>query len=256
MKKLIAIFGCLSSLLARGESGVNGSSLGDYVILLHGLGRTRLSMSRIERVLQRENYRVINVSYDSTRISVEAAAGKTLSKILGEQVIDSSVRVHFVTHSLGGIVLRQYLSNHHIARLGRVVMLAPPNQGSELADKLKENRLYKFLTGASGQQLGTCENSVPRRLGGANFELGVVAGCRSLNPLFSRWIPGADDGKVSVRSTKLEGMKDFLVVPYSHTWMAWRKPVLESIVIFLRNGRFNLSNANQGATSDPQSIIS
>jgi triacylglycerol lipase len=240
MKKMATLFGLLSGLVsaAHGESNLREEGAGDYVVLLHGLGRTRLSMSRIERVLQRQNYRVINVSYPSTRLSIEAAAQEALTKTLNEQVRDSSVRVHFVTHSLGGILLRQYLSSRRIENLGRVVMLAPPNQGSELVDKLKKNWLYQFATGPSGQQLGTDEDSVPRRLSAVNFELGVIAGTGSLNPIFSRCLPGLDDGKVSVESTKVRGMRDFLVVPYSHTWMSGRKPVVQSIVSFIQTGQF------------------
>jgi len=80
-----------------------------------------------------------------------------------------------------------------------------------------------LLTGPAGQQLGIGPSSLPNRLGPATFEVGIVAGDRSLNPCFSYWIPGPDDGKVSVRSTTLEGMQDFLLIHRSHTWMMWRK---------------------------------
>ena len=209
----------------------------DYVILLHGLGRTPLSMKWIEWTLRRENYRVINIAYPSTRVSIQDAADQWLGNVLKTQTIDPTVKVHFVAHSLGGIVLRQYLSDHHIENLGRVVMLAPPNQGSELADRLKNNRLYKLFTGPSGQQLGTDSSNLPKKLGPADFELGVIAGDRSLNPLFSSWIPGADDGKVSVRSTVLPGA-ELLVVHHSHTWMAWSKDVSLAASQFLRTGSF------------------
>jgi pimeloyl-ACP methyl ester carboxylesterase len=161
-----------------------------------------------------------------------------LGEILRERTTDQTVKIHFVTHSLGGIVLRQYLSEHRIENLGRVVMLAPPNRGSELADRLKNNCLYRLATGPAGQQLGTSDSSVPNRLGPADFELGVIAGNRSLNPLFSWWIPGPDDGKVSVRSTRLAGMQDFLVVHHSHTWMAWSSEVSAAVAQFLRSGCF------------------
>jgi hypothetical protein len=138
-------------------------------------------------------------------------------------------------------VLRQYLSNHQIQNLGRVVMLAPPNHGSELADRLKYNCLYRLATGPAGQQLGTSDSSVPNQLGPVDFELGVIAGDRSLNPLFSWWIPGPDDGKVSVRSTRLPEMRDFLVVHHSHTWMAWSSEATSAVAEFLRTGCFQQS---------------
>jgi triacylglycerol lipase len=211
----------------------------DYVILLHGLGRTPLSMKRIEWTLQKQNYRVINVGYPSTRISIQDAADDWLDKMLKTRVTDPIAKIHFVAHSLGGIVLRQYLANHEIPNLGRVVMLAPPNQGSELAERLRNNWLYRLTTGPAGQQLGTSEASVPNRLGPVNFELGVIAGDRSLNPLFSSWIPGADDGKVSVRSARMPGA-EFLLVHHSHTWMAWSPQVNCAIAQFLRAGKFRV----------------
>ncbi len=210
----------------------------DYVILLHGLGRTPLSMKRIEWTLQKQNYRVINVAYPSTRASIQDAADRWLGDVLKNQTTDPTAKIHFVAHSLGGIVLRQYLTNREISNLGRVVMLAPPNQGSELADRLRNNRLYKLFTGPSGQQLGTDRASLPNQLGPVDFELGVIAGDRSLNPLFSSWIPGADDGKVSVRTTQTPGMRDFLVVHRSHTWMAWSREVDCAVARFLKTGCF------------------
>jgi triacylglycerol lipase len=221
-----------ASSIARPGTGA------DYVVLLHGLGRTPISMKRLEWSLKKENYRVINASYPSTRVSIQEAADRWLGEILRERTPDKTVKIHFVTHSLGGIVLRQYLSEHRIENLGRVVMLAPPNQGSELADRLKNNCIYRFATGPAGQELGTGVSSLPRQLGAADFELGIIAGDRSLNPLFSAWIPGADDGKVSVASARLTGMQDFLVVHHSHTWMAWSGEVSEAVTRFLRTGCF------------------
>jgi len=211
---------------------------GDYVVLVHGLGRTSWSMKGLEWALVRQGYRVINVSYPSTHLSVEQVAADWLPGLLQERASDRAVKIHFVTHSLGGIVLRQYLSENQVENLGRVVMLAPPNRGSELAERLQQNYFYRFFTGPAGQQLGTGASSLPNRLGPATFELGVVAGDRSLNPCLSYWIPGSDDGKVSVRSTTLEGMKDFLLVHRSHTWMMWRRDVAAAVIRFLSGGCF------------------
>jgi triacylglycerol lipase len=154
----------------------------------------------------------------------------------------SAPRLHFVTHSMGGILLRCYLRDHPIPNLGRVVMLAPPNAGSELADWLKPRWFYRALNGPAGQQLGT--DGLPRALGpwpaGAG-ELGIIAGNVSLNPLFSAHLPGPNDGKVTVASARLAGMRDFLVVLHSHTWLAWREPVITQVKSFLREGHFSSS---------------
>jgi triacylglycerol lipase len=223
---------------ARMDSPHPTPTNGDYVILLHGLGRSATSMKRLEWSLTRQGYRVINVSYPSTRQSIADSATISLGRILKDRVHEPDARIHFVTHSLGGIVLRQYLAQNQIPNLGRTVMLAPPNQGSELADKLKRNWLYRSFTGPTGQELGTDAAARPLQLGPANFELGIIAGNRSLNPFFSAAIPGPDDGKVEVARTWLDGASDFLVVPHSHTWLAWRCDVIAAVTHFLRAGSF------------------
>jgi pimeloyl-ACP methyl ester carboxylesterase len=239
MAGLLLLFPSSQVNAARTNPETPAPAKGDYVVLLHGLGRSAWSMKRLEWALAREGYRVVNVSYPSTRLSVEDAASVSLAGILREHVEDHDVKVHFVTHSLGGIVLRQYLAGQSLTNLGRVVMLAPPNQGSELVDKLRRNGLFRFVTGPAGQQLGTDAAALPKRLGPAEFDLGIIAGNRSLNPLFSAWLPGPDDGKVSVASTKLEGMEDFLAVPCSHTWLPWRGSVTRAVAQFLARGRFS-----------------
>jgi triacylglycerol lipase len=215
----------------------------DTVILVHGLGRTPLSMKKLEWTLKREGYAVINLSYPSTQVSVSKAADEWLAPRVA--AIASNTRIHFVTHSLGGIVVRQFLQDHRMTNLGRVVMLAPPNRGSELADEFRESRLYRCLTGPAGQELGCGSSSLPNGLGRADFEVGIIAGDRSLNPWFSKLIPGPDDGKVSVRSAALEGMRDFLMVHHSHTWMMWSPGVNEAVARFLTQGRFARSSSSR-----------
>jgi hypothetical protein len=195
-------------------------------------------MKGLEWALKKEHYQVVNLSYPSTRLSLQELATNWLPKMLSEQTPEASAKIHFVTHSLGGIILRQYLQDHKIPNPGRVVMLAPPNHGSEVADKLKQNIFYKLFTGPAGQELGTNAFRTSTWEGAAQFELGIIAGDRSLNPRLSACIGGPNDGKVSVQSAKLEGMQDFLVVPHSHTWMMWRRDVAVAVTEFLNSGRF------------------
>ena len=208
------------------------------VVLLHGMGRSALSMKRLEWALHREGFRVRNVSYPSTRLGIEDLVERHIQPLVEDCQRDSAAPIHFVTHSLGGILVRQLAATHPQTPIGRVVMLAPPNHGSEVTDTLRDWWLYRRLTGPSGQQLGTRATDVPPRLGPATFEVGVIAGRRSFNPLFSSWLPGANDGKVSVATTRLEGMTDFLVVPSTHTWISWRTPVVRQTVAFLHTGKF------------------
>lgn len=244
MRELMVSIFILSSVWIRAAEAAaaecrEAKAPGEMVALLHGRGRTSVSMKGLEWYLARRGYRVVNITYPSLSHSIEELADQHLDRELKEEIGDRSAAVHFVTHSLGGIVLRQYLSNHSLTNLGRVVMLAPPNQGSELADWLKQRAWGQRLLGQSGRQLGTAATDLPKRLGPVRFDLGVIAGDRSWNPWFSWIIPGPDDGKVGVENTKVEGLKDFLVVHSSHTWMMWRRSTLHQVEHFLAQGRFD-----------------
>lgn len=208
----------------------------ECVVLLHGLSRTDSSFLLMEEALQAFDYAVINRSYPSTDAPIEQ-----LKNHIDTQVASCGdvTKVHFVTHSLGGILVRAWLVANKPANLGRVVMLGPPNQGSEIVDSFGDLALYELLTGPAGIQLGTGENSVPRRLGPANFEVGVVAGNLSFNPILSAFFNGPNDGKVSVESTKLEGMTDHIVLPTTHTFMMNNPVVIAETLHFLQHGRFD-----------------
>lgn len=215
---------------------VEASPLDDEcVVLLHGLARTAASMRPVEKMLQQAGYQVVNRGYPSRKQAVDALAVQAIEDALAGC---SAGTVHFVTHSLGGILLRAYLHEREIPNLGRVVMLAPPNQGSEVVDALRDVPGFSFVNGPAGLELGTDADSVPARLGPVNFELGVVAGTRSVNLLLSLLIPNPDDGKVSVESARVAGMADFVTVPSSHPFIMRSKLVHSHVRSFLAHGRF------------------
>jgi pimeloyl-ACP methyl ester carboxylesterase len=208
----------------------------DSVILLHGLIRSDRSMQKLENALREQGYAVYNVSYESRSKGIEALAEEAIAPALAE--VSPRHELHFVTHSLGGILVRQYLENHDIDNLGRVVMLGPPNKGSEVVDRLKDFPGFRFVHGDAGLELGTGATSLPNRLGQANFDLGVIAGTRSINLFLSLMIPGANDGKVSVESTRLEGMRDHLEMEVTHPFMMRNDRVIEQVIHYLKTGRF------------------
>jgi len=213
----------------------------DTVVLLHGLARSNRSMRPLEKSLRHAGYRVANIDYPTRDLGFDEIVSEISVQVASLDRHPDS-RVHFVTHSLGGLVVRSMLADEQPDDLGRVVMLGPPNQGSELADTFERSWwmgwLFALATGEVGGELGTEGGDVPARLGPVDFELGVVAGNGTINPLYSSLIPGDDDGKVAVESTRVEGMSDFVVVPHSHTFMMRSDRVADEVEHFLRYGRF------------------
>ena len=211
---------------------------GDYVILLHGLARSNRSMRKLEKHLIDHGYRVINVDYPSTKYPIEYLAENVLSEVVASCDSSPETKIHFVTHSMGGIVVRYFLKHFGMPNLGRVVMLSPPNQGSELVDHLKDSTVFRKRNGPAGQQLGTDTDSLPLKLGPVDFELGVITGDRSFNPVSSMILPGPDDGVVSVARAKVKGMSDFIIMPNSHTFIMKSKKVIRQVLHFLEHGEF------------------
>jgi triacylglycerol lipase len=148
--------------------------------------------------------------------------------------------------------VRYYISHHRPENLGRVVMLSPPNRGSEAADHLRDSALYKWLNSPAEQQLITGPEGLPEQLGPVDFPLGIITG--NQHSFFDAWladvIPGTDDGKVSVEQAKVEGMADFLVLPYSHPFIMNAQEVIDQTLHFLREGPFGARSPSAEASSD------
>ncbi|MCC6929405.1 MAG: alpha/beta fold hydrolase [Gemmatimonadaceae bacterium] len=191
---------------------------GETVVLLHGLARSSGSMEHMARSLANAGYHVCNIDYPSREHDIATLARDYVAPRIAA-CAPADARVHFVTHSLGGIVVRQLAASGAMPRIGRVVMLGPPNRGSEVVDALGDWRLFRMLNGPAGRELGTADTATPRRLGAASFPVGVIAGTRSVNWILSLIIPGEDDGKVAVRNARLDGMRDFAVVSAAHPFL-------------------------------------
>ena len=225
---------------AMGAAIESGASRADEcVVLLHGLGRTESSMKKMEDALLAAGYKVSNASYASRSAPIEQLADMAISDGLAHCREGKPERISFVTHSLGGILLRSYLANNTINEMHRSVMLAPPNQGSAAADAYRKVPGFKLLNGEAGLQLGTGDDSLPRQLGAVNFDVGVIAGDRTIDPLSSQFLDNPDDGKVTVESTKVDGMNDFLLVHHSHAFIMKSAEVIRQTKYYLKSGKFD-----------------
>ncbi len=193
-------------------------------------------MTKLAKALECAGYLTINVNYPSTQYKVEKLAAVVIAKALA--ICPKAAKINFVTHSMGGILVRQFLSNNVIKNMGRVVMLGPPNKGSQVVDKLGNIPGFKLINGPAGMQLGTTKQSVPNSLGPVDFDLGIISGTRSINPILSLMIPKPNDGKVSVDSSKVAGMVDHIELPVTHSFMMTNEAVIAQAIYFLAHGRF------------------
>jgi len=230
---------------------------GTGVILLHGLGDTRSSLALLGKYIERNSdFLVFNVTYPSTREGIEDHA-RSLTSIV--ENLDGIDEIHFVGHSLGNIVVRRYLADQLGAadaasqpaggrldpRIRRMVMIGPPNHGSQIATTFGDNRLFQAISGEAGQQLGRQWVWLESSLATPPLEFGIIAGGlgneRGINPL----LPGDNDGIVSVQSTRLAGAGDFVVVPLLHALIPADTQVQEFTLRFLREGRFRADGPRQ-----------
>lgn len=221
-------------MLVLAMAAATPATAAECVVLLHGLARGKLSMEPMAQALRRHGYDVVNAAYPSTETTVDG-----LTRHVGWAVETcGQTRVSFVTHSMGGILVRAWMTATRPADLGRVVMLGPPNAGSELVDALSDLPGFQLINGPAGLQLGTGPGSLPLALPPVDYPVGVIAGVQSVNPLFSNLIPGPDDGKVGLDSTRVDGMADHIALPVTHTFMMWDPEVIAQTLVFLRDGRF------------------
>lgn len=215
----------------------------ETIVLLHGIGHTRLNMLGMARLFAKEGYTVLNISYPSTRMGLTDIAAHLSKKPGMSELWQSGNKVHFVTHSMGGLVAQKYLETLDEMprqKMGRLVMLGTPNRGSEVADYMKDFRPYRWFYGQAGQELTTRSRQSAFKT--PFYETGIIAGTASyLYPVASsiiRWNTPVHDGRVTVESTRIPGMTDHISLPVTHGLLAWSPSAQSQTIYFIKNGVF------------------
>jgi len=212
-------------------------------VLLHGIARTSRSMRRLDRALQQAGVVTLSLDYASRKKRLEALAADIHPAIAQfAETLDGPL--HFVGHSLGGLLARVYVARYRPRKLGRVVMLGTPNGGSEVADLLQRSLLYRSFYGPAGLQLTTQPDDTLGLPPAVDYAVGIVAGNRTLDPIASRFVlPRPNDGRVSVESSKLDGMADHITVKATHTGLPQHADAIRQTIAFLAEGRFDCAAA-------------
>lgn len=195
----------------------------DYIVLVHGLASISLSMIRLAKKFKQLGYEIVLVDYPSTKHPIEKLADVHLHDELTKHCADPHKKIHFITHSMGGIIVRHYLAHHSLPNLGRVVMLAPPNRGSNVSDLVKNSDLINRLLGPALKQLGRKNNDFLEKLPPPEYEVGIIV--------------GKYDVKVPPEQAKLDSAS-FLETKNNHTTIIFSNTVAEAAQKFIETGTF------------------
>lgn len=239
---LIFIIGLIVSASSTVQTQQKSTTKKDIVVLIHGLGRGKSIMVPLQERLEVAGFKTVLIDYRSiNRSPVQILA--EVSKQIDTIRIDTDQQIHFVGHSLGGLIIRAFLDSHSVKNLGKAVLIGSPNKGTPFVDHFRDAWWLK-LVGTAASSLGTDEKSFPRSLRPPYYPVGVIAG---ISTTFNNddFIPGEDDGIVPVESTKVEGMKDFILVEVSHSSLPKNELVAQHVIEFLKNGNFLKENHKQ-----------
>ena len=228
---------CQQNLKSIREEQKLAPEQGKAVILIHGLLQTSNCMNQMSISLKDSGFVPVEFDYPSTQISIPEAAG-FLNKMVTS--LEGFTEIHFVAHSMGGLVVRSFSTGTHDQRVKRLVMLGTPNQGAELADITQQVWLVRTASGPGARQLGTRPNGLIKKLPVPNYEFAVIAGARGTYAGWNPLIPGDDDGTVTVASTRLPGAADFGTVCKTHGDLLGDEQAISQTVNFLKSGRLRL----------------
>lgn len=222
--------------VSQAQNVLNAGDPGDkdIVVLIHGLARSNAAMWLLNLRLRRAGFHVEAVGYDSLNRTPEQIV-ENISQQIDSCCKEKNNQIHFVGHSLGGLLARAYLQKNQLRNLGRVVLLGTPNHGTEVADYFQD-KWWAKIAGPTALSLGTGQESFPNTLDDPYYPVGVIAGIRQNNN--DHILPGLDDGLVSLESTKVKNMDDFMIVYSGHSMMRYNEEVVNQTVHFLYKGKF------------------
>ena len=212
--------------------------LNEDVILVHGFARSSRDMRVLAKALRKQGYNTHQINYLSIRKNINNIQSNVFKQMMSIISNNTARKIHLVGHSLGGLLVRSYLAKHSIPNMGFVVIIGSPNKGTNFVDYYKQSWWFKWfgdITHIFSAKQSAFLNSLPL----PNYTLGVIAG--NFN---SKWqehiLPGPDDGLVPVKSTKIKGMKDFIIIENTlHRWLIYKRQVIDQVIYFLSHGRFN-----------------
>ena len=233
---------CQTRLARISEEKKLGPMKGPAVILIHGLLQSSKCMVQMGACVEKAGYTAVEFDYPSTQVSIPEAA-RYLNQLI--QSLDGIDEINFVTHSMGGLVVRAYTMEYADPRIKRLVMLGTPNQGAELADITHQYWILRTAAGPGARQLGTRTDGLIQKLPVPKFEFAVIAGSRGTPAGWNPLIPGDDDGTVTVESTKLPGATDFATVNALHSRLLWNEEAHIQTINFLKNGRLRTEGEPQ-----------
>jgi pimeloyl-ACP methyl ester carboxylesterase len=229
-----------------------GPMKGEAVVLLHGIFRSSKAMKRVQDRLEQDGYLVVPFDYPSTRVDIAASA-----KMLGDVVksLEGVEKISFVTHSMGGLVVRSWLGGGGDSRVRCLVMMGTPNKGAEVADILRDWHLYRLILGPAGQQLVAHESGTIAKLPVPKIPFAVVAGGKGDDEGYNPLIPGDDDGLVAVSSARLEGAEDSMTLPVLHSFLPFNAEVIDAVSRYLKTGAFRSDGVSESveAIASPES---
>lgn len=211
----------------------------EIIILVHGFNKNKKDMSFLQKYFNNLNYETVTLSLPTIFSSLEHCTDLFEEKLFKIQNIKNNrySKIHFVGHSFGGLIIRKFLSRHFIKNIGRCVLIATPNQGSQLADIT--NNYFSFslniVKSLKSMLIQNLNISSPIN---ESIEIGVIAGNKCNLLLGHLFLPKNNDGRVEINSTKIDNMKDYIILEYGHKEIHHKLKTANYIKSFLQKGEF------------------